>query len=141
MRTGFFALLGIVGFTAAIVVLILWSAGVSVFAAHVNARLAKATLNSKVTAQVFQPNNKLQSQGYFETLDTDFKGFLEKIVIQKQTIAAPGGDSPYNQANLNGLKLLCVDTVEHYNAAALSISSQAFRSADLPPTLDATKCG
>jgi len=130
---------GAIAVTAVVIVLILWAAGIGIFSAHVQAVVAKKTLDSKVTVQVFNANNKIQSQGYFESLNADFHGYLVKIKFQKAVVA--DDSSSYNKTNLLGLRQQCVDTAQTYNAAALSISSQAFLSADLPPTLDPTPCG
>ncbi len=129
---------GFVVLTALIVVLILWSAGLSIFSAHVQATIAKKTLGSKVTVQVFNANNKIQSQGYFEALNADVNGFVAKAKVQKTLVSSD--PSQFNKANLAGLEQECIDAAQQYNAAALSISSQAFRSADLPYQLDAGRC-
>jgi hypothetical protein len=129
--------LGVIGglILVVVVIAVFWAVGVfgTIFGAHVNAFIAKKTVNSNVIAQVFSASNKIQSQGYFEALRADFNGFLAKIKIQPDVTA-------YDKANLNGLRLECVDAAQQYNAAALSISQAPFRSADLPYQLDVTLC-
>src|SRR5207244_4403466 len=113
-------------------------AGIGIFSAKVQAIVAKKTLNSRVTTQVFQPQNKVQSQGYFEALYADYRGYLAKISIQKSLVKSD--PSQFNQENLAGIRQQCVDNVQQYNAAARSIASQAFRSVDLPAQLDPIPC-
>lgn len=106
--------------------------------AHVSAYVAKQTLQPRITSQVFQPGNAIGSQAYFERLYTTVQGYEAQIPILSATYKAT--PSPYNQQTLQGAELTCVSTVEAYNAAAASISSAPFRSADLPPTLLPAVC-
>lgn len=122
----------------AVPLLVMYAAGVGIFSAKVQAVVAKKTLNSKVTSQVFNANNKIQSQGYFEGLNADFRKYLVQIKIQKEAVASD--PSSYNKTNLLGLRQECVNTVADYNAAAKSISSAPFRSANLPYQLNAARC-
>lgn len=135
MRNVMVILAAVAGVVAAIVLGIMAAAGVSIFSANVQARVAKATLNPGVTIAVFNPQNKLQSQAYFENTYADFKGFLTQIRIVRA-----GGASAYNQTNLQGLRLECVQTAQAYNAASRSISTEAFKTADLPVALDSGRC-
>lgn len=121
-----------------IVTLILVAAGVTIFSTKVSAYTAKKTLANREVTQVFNPTNALESQAYFESLRANFNGFLVKIVVQKTVVA--GDNSPYNQANLAGMRQECIDAAQSYNAAALSISSEAFRTVDLPYQLNAARC-
>lgn len=136
-KTGM-GLAAIAGGAVLLIALILFVASTTVFSAHVNAVVAKKTLNSKVTSQVFNPNNKIQSQGYFETLNANFEGYLTSIKIQRDLVVRD--DSPFNETNLTAMRLGCVQTAQDYNAASRSISSEAFKSADLPYTINSARC-
>jgi hypothetical protein len=111
-RTGLAAVAGVVVVTIGILFLILWAAGIGVFSTNVQAHVAKATLNPNVTIQVFNANNKIQSQGYFESLNADYQGFIAKIEIEKALIKSD--NSAFNQTNLAGLRQECVDTAEKF---------------------------
>lgn len=119
----------------AITIGIMVAAGaLTIFNANIQAHVAKATLAPGVTVAVFNPNNKLQSQAYFENTYADFAGFLEQIKIVK------AGSSVTRDADLQGLRLECVQTAQAYNAAARSIAVAPFRTADLPYRLNAARC-
>jgi hypothetical protein len=131
------ALIAIGGFLALIVIILggMVAAGaLSIFGANVNAIVAKQTLNPGVTVAVFNPQNKLQSQAYFENTYADFTGFLAQIRIVKASV------SPTKQQDLEGLRLECVSTAQAYNAASRSISTAPFLSVDLPYRLNSARC-
>lgn len=130
----FGAVLGVVSLAALIMGVMVAAGAISIFGANVRAEVAKQTLAPGVTVAVFNPQNKLQSQAYFENTYADFNGFLTQIKIVKVSTAAT------RDTDLQGLRLECVQTAQAYNAAARSIATQAFRSVDLPTRLVASRC-
>jgi hypothetical protein len=123
-----------------LLIAVLWAVGVfgTIFGAHVNAFVAKKTLQPRIQQQVFNPNNAISSQAYFETLNTDYEGYLIKIKIAKQLFKS--FPTTINQTNLAGVRTICITTAQRYNAAARSILSSQFITADLPTQLDAATC-
>jgi len=90
-------------------------------------------------------NTRVQKQEQFEQLAADFDGYLVKIVIAKDALAAATKagneiDAELRQTELIGLKQTCVDTAQQFNAESRKYTARVWKSAGLPPTLDAALC-
>lgn len=74
--------------------------------------------------------NRIQKQELFVQLNADIDGYIAKIRIAKQAVAAD--PTSVNKTNLIGVEQICVDTVQQYNAESLKYTSRDFKSAGLP---------
>ena len=88
----------------------------------------------KAHIQIESANNRIEKQELFETLHADIRKYDDQIQVAAQTFS----DYPTerHQQNLQGLKLICIDTTEEYNAEARKVSSQQFRDSELPYQID-----
>jgi hypothetical protein len=132
------AVLGVVLPVVAVVVLVMWAAGVGVFATAVSARAAKASLPYKVTQATYNPTNRIEAQQWFESAYRDIQGFEANIGIQRKLVAS--SDSAYNEANLVGIEQECTNAVEGYNANAAAITQAQWLPPELPSSIDPKEC-
>ena len=89
----------------------------------------------EVVRQVNDPNNRIFAQEYFEELYADVLGYAVQIQVVAATVEAdPTNDKA--ATDLQGLRLICIDTVQTYNAEARKVTSERFRLADLPYQLN-----
>jgi hypothetical protein len=88
---------------------------------------------------------RVQKQEQFEQLAADFDGYLVKIGIASDALAAAQKsgnqiDAELRQTELVGLKQTCVDAAQQFNAESRKYTARVWKSAGLPPTLDAALC-
>lgn len=87
--------------------------------------------------------NRIQQQEQFVQLNEDYQGTLAKIEISRQSLANAGAtpeEKQIAQTNLDGVKQICVDTAQQYNAQSQKYTARDFKSAGLPARLDAQEC-
>jgi len=90
-------------------------------------------------------NTRVQKQEQFEQLAADFDGYLIKIGIAQDALAAANKagneiDAELRSTELIGLKQTCVDAAQQFNAESRKYTARVWKSAGLPPTLDAALC-
>lgn len=122
---------GILAIFAAIVLvwmLVMFSFGIHVATAGLIGR-------GEARIRIESGTNRIEKQELFETLWADVRKYDAQIKAVDVT-------APHGPENLNGLKLICISTVEQYNAEARKVSSEQFRAADLPASISAAAhCG
>lgn len=85
--------------------------------------------------------NRVQKQEQFEQLVADYDGYLVKIRAASLAVdAASATDREFRQTELVGLRQVCVDTAQQFNAESRKYTSRVWKSAGLPPTLDPEGC-
>jgi hypothetical protein len=85
--------------------------------------------------------NRVQKQEQFEQLAADYDGYLVKIRAAKLAVAsASETDREFRQTELVGIRQVCVDAAQQFNAESRKYSSRVWKSAGLPVTLDPEGC-
>lgn len=87
-------------------------------------------------------NTRVQKQELFEQLAADYDGYLAKIRIAKNALAAASTDidKELRQTELVGVQQTCVDTAQQFNAESNKYTAHVWKSAGLPATLDQEAC-
>ena len=86
--------------------------------------------------------NRVQKQEQFEQLAADYDGYIVKInglVIAVKTSTDPT-DKSLRQTELVGMRQVCVDAAQQFNAESRKYTSRVWKSAGLPATLDPEGC-
>ena len=84
--------------------------------------------------QIESGNNRIEKQELFEGLYADIRAYDDQIQVAAETNTK--SPTERNAQNLQGLKLVCIDATNDYNAEARKVSSEQFRASDLPPQID-----
>ena len=86
--------------------------------------------------------NRVQKQEMFEQLAADYDGYLVKIgglVLAVKTTTDPT-DKSLRQTELVGLRQVCVDAAQQFNAESKKYTSRVWKSTGLPVALDPEGC-
>ena len=86
--------------------------------------------------------NRVQKQEMFEQLAADYDGYIVKIhglVVAVKTTTDPT-DKSLRETELVGLRQVCVDAAQQFNAESRKYTSRVWKSAGLPASLDAEEC-
>jgi hypothetical protein len=86
--------------------------------------------------------NRVQKQEMFEQLAADYDGYIIKIkaaVIAVST-TIDEDDKSLRQTELVGLRQVCVDAAQQFNAESKKYTSRVWKSAGLPLALDPEGC-
>lgn len=88
---------------------------------------------------------RVQKQEMFEQLAADFEGYVVKIGNAKEAVAiaqAAGSKTTLElrETELIGLKQICVDAAQQFNAESRKYTARVWKSAGLPERLDPTLC-
>lgn len=86
--------------------------------------------------------NRVQKQEMFEQLAADYDGYLVKIKIAAFSVkSAPDAtEKSIRQTNLDGVRQICVDAAQQFNAESQKYTSRVWRSSGLPASLDPEGC-
>lgn len=85
--------------------------------------------------------NRVQKQEQFEQLAADYDGYVVKIGFAKEAVAsASAEDKSQRETELVGMRQVCVDAVQQFNAESRKYSSRVWKSAGLPERLDPQGC-
>jgi len=86
--------------------------------------------------------NRVQKQELFAQLAADFDGYVVKIEAQKTAVATTIDkvDKSLRQTELVGMRQVCIDTAQHFNAESQKYTSRVWKSAGLPLTLNPKEC-
>lgn len=86
--------------------------------------------------------NRIGQQERFEQLIADYDGYLVKIKVGKQAVASAvtDTDKQLRTTELVGVRLVCVDTANEFNANSRKYTARDWKSAGLPATLDRNAC-
>lgn len=86
--------------------------------------------------------NRVQKQEMFEQLAADYDGYLIKIAAAVTAVKTTTDetDKALRQTELVGLKQVCVDAAQQFNAESHKYTSRDWKSAGLPGSLDAQAC-
>lgn len=86
--------------------------------------------------------NRVQKQEMFEQIAADYDGYLVKIkglVVAVSTTTDPT-DKQLRQTELIGMRQICIDAAQQFNAESRKYTSRVWKSAGLPPTLNPEEC-
>lgn len=86
--------------------------------------------------------NRVQKQEQFEQLAADYDGYLVKIKLAKVAVkeATDPVSKDLRQTELVGLRQVCVDAAQQFNAESRKYTSRVWKSAGLPTNLDPEGC-
>ena len=86
--------------------------------------------------------NRVQKQEQFEQLAADYDGYIIKVAAAKTAVTATTDptDKSLRQTELVGLRQICVDTAQQFNAESKKYTSRVWKSAGLPSNLDPREC-
>lgn len=88
-----------------------------------------------------QANNRIFQQAQFRSQFETIQGYAVQIRIAAGAVKdASVQTKPARETELVGLRQICVDTINEYNARAKQFLAQQFRDADLPERMDPTIC-
>lgn len=139
-RKGSLAAIGLIAATVAVIFVVMWAVGIGFFSAGEHTAIATTTTATPtVKIQSFNPANETESQAYFASLWASTKATEAEIKRQERVVKLDPS-SVDNQTALVGLKQNCISIVASYDAAALAIASNAFRSVGLPPQVSPKEC-
>jgi hypothetical protein len=84
---------------------------------------------------------RIGKQEQFEQLAADYNGYLVKITVAKDSVkSAVGEDVSLRQTELTGLRQICIDTAQQFNAESRKYTARDWKSAGLPLTLNPEGC-
>lgn len=85
--------------------------------------------------------NRVQKQEQFEQLAADYDGYIVKIGLAEIAVReASEADRAFRQTELVGLRQICVDAAQQFNAESRKYTSRVWKSAGLPGRLDPLAC-
>lgn len=110
----------------------LWAFGV--FTSDIKGRGDAEKEKNRALNRIFQ---QAQFQSQYETI----QGYTVQIRIAVAAVKDASPDTrPARETELVGLRQICVDTVNDYNARAKQFLAKQFRDTDLPERMDSTIC-
>lgn len=109
--------------------------------AHVNAYIAKKTVNSRIAEQTHQPGYKIEAYNHFYDLCASVQTMESSLDAQYTELkTATGDDRSRIEANIAGLQSARADAINQYNAdARKSYTLGQFRDSGLPFQLTLTQ--
>jgi len=86
--------------------------------------------------------NRVQKQEQFEQLAADYDGYIIKIegLVIAVSTTIDKTDKSLRQTELVGLRQICVDGAQAFNAESRKYTSRVWKSAGLPASLNAEAC-
>lgn len=86
--------------------------------------------------------NRIGQQEQFEQLAADYDGFVVKIKAGKAAVASAvtETDKQLRATELVGLRQVCVDAAQQFNANSRKYTARDWKSAGLPARLDPDAC-
>jgi hypothetical protein len=128
---------------------VLWVVGILLVVAVIGIAVwafSVGTSNVKGAGDAIKQNNsavnRVQKQEMFQQIAADYDGYLTNIEGAKAAVKDAVGTTQkqLRQTELIGLRQVCVSAAEQFNAESQKYSSRDWKSAGLPPSLDAKEC-
>src|SRR5580704_6772504 len=114
------------------------AAGIGIFAAKVNAGVAKATVGYKITSATYSAQNAVQAYNYFEQTYQEVQSDESNIALDKT--AYKQVNSPMNQTLLLGVEQECNSTVAEYDATVKGLTTAAWLPSNVPNNISLAVC-